>query len=224
MASAGGLGMAESSIEKRHYQRGDEVFAQGDLGDAAYIVETGRVTVFQQVGGEGGRPLHTVELGDIGPGEMVGEMAVLDYGRRMATAVAAEDSVLTRIPRVLFDRKLGTTDRFVRGILTFFIRSIRNNHRIFLRKPRSLGDHHRLLLLFAEDVAGFARRLDAAEERAALQGWLARFDELVGQLDQLAKDIPDDRHDLILDHQVHGTAPQKPVDTGTASRGAVRWD
>ncbi len=200
--------MADSKIEKRHYQRGDEIFSQGDLGDAAYIVETGRVTVFQQVGGEDGRPLHTVELGDIKPGEMVGEMAVLDYGRRMATAVAAEDSVLTRIPRLLFDRKLGTSDRFIRGILTFFVRSIRNNHRIFLRKPRSLRDHHSLMLLFAEDVAGFARRLEAVDERAALQGWLVRFD------------------DLILDHEVHGTAPQKPVDTGMPGRsmGAATWE
>ncbi len=219
--------MAESRIEKRHYQRGDEIFSQGDLGDAAYIVESGRVTVFQQVGGEDGRVVHTVELGDIGPGEMVGEMAVLDYGRRMATAMAAEDSVLTRIPRLLFDRKLGTSDRFIRGILTFFVRSIRNNHRIFLRKPRSLHDHHRLLLLFAEDVAGFARRLHEAEDRAALQGWLARFDELVGQLDRLSDTIPDDRHDLILDHGVHGSVPQKPVETGMGgrgARGAVNWD
>ena len=218
--------MADSKIEKRRYQRGDEIFSQGDLGDAAYIVESGRVTVFQQVGGEDGRPLHTVELGDIKPGEMVGEMAVLDYGRRMATAVAAEDSVLTRIPRLLFDRKLGTSDRFIRGILTFFVRSIRNNHRIFLRKPRSLRDHHRLMLLFAEDVAGFARRLEMAEERAALQGWLVRFDDLVAQLDRLADSIPDDRHDLILDHEVHGTAPQKPVDTDLPGRGmgAVNWE
>lgn len=218
--------MAESGIEKRQYRRGDEIFAQGDLGDAAYIVESGRVTVFQQVGGEGGRPLHTVELGDIGPGEMVGEMAVLDYGRRMATAVAAENSVLTRIPRLLFDRKLESCDRFIRGILTFFLRSIRNNHRIFLRKPRSLRDHHQLLLLFAEDVAGFAARLEAPEERAAVQGWLARFDEMTGQLDELAEHIPDDRHDLILDHEIHGAAPQKPVETGLPGRttGTVTWE
>ena len=60
---------------------GTVVFAQGDIGDRYYVIESGDVDV---VGG--GRVVAT-----LGPGEGFGEIALLRRTRRTATVVATSD-------------------------------------------------------------------------------------------------------------------------------------
>ena len=69
---------------RRLYQKDETVFAEGDAGGSLFIIETGRVQVFKT--SEGG---HHVLLGQLGPGDIVGEMAMLDGSPRSASVVAA---------------------------------------------------------------------------------------------------------------------------------------
>ena len=71
---------------------GELLFAHGDPGDAAYFVISGRLRAIR-IEPSGKRIL----LGDIKPGETVGEVAVLSDATRSATVVAARDSVLLRV-------------------------------------------------------------------------------------------------------------------------------
>jgi predicted acylesterase/phospholipase RssA/CRP-like cAMP-binding protein len=73
---------------------GTALFRQGDPSDAMYVVERGALEV--RVTGDDGRD---AVVGRIEAGEPVGEMQILSGGRRTATVVAAEDTVLTRLPR-----------------------------------------------------------------------------------------------------------------------------
>lgn len=78
----------------RSYARGDTIFARGEPGSLIYIIETGRVEV--SVTSRRGR--RTI-LNQMGPGEVLGELAMIDGGTRSADAVAATDTtgrVLTR--------------------------------------------------------------------------------------------------------------------------------
>jgi len=67
----------------------EKLFAEGDLGDAIYVVVRGRVTVER-----GGK-----KLASLGVGELVGEMAAIDWLPRSAAVMASEPSVLIRLDR-----------------------------------------------------------------------------------------------------------------------------
>lgn len=68
------------------FVNGDTICKQGDYADKMYIISEGQVEVIVQ-GGEG-RYESVIFLG---VGQVVGEMTLVDEGRRSATVVAAED-------------------------------------------------------------------------------------------------------------------------------------
>jgi CRP-like cAMP-binding protein len=78
----------------RQFARGEMVFCQGEPGSLIYIIETGRIEI--SVTAQSGR--KTI-LNQMGPGDVIGELAMLDGGPRSADAVAATAStgqILTR--------------------------------------------------------------------------------------------------------------------------------
>jgi CRP/FNR family transcriptional regulator, cyclic AMP receptor protein len=76
-------------MEVLQVSKGETVFSHGDVGDSLMIVRLGRVQVFvENTEGE------KIILGEIEPGELMGEISLFDPGARSATAVAVEDSEL----------------------------------------------------------------------------------------------------------------------------------
>lgn len=74
--------------------RGSEIFRQGDAGDGVYVVKGGRVEISTNVT-QNTRSVLSV----LGPGEIFGEMGVLETKPRSASAIAAQDSVIYFLPR-----------------------------------------------------------------------------------------------------------------------------
>ncbi len=183
----------DSRLEIRAFDKGAVIFSQGEPGDAAYIIDSGAVTIFQSTGA------RRIELATLKPGEIFGEMAVIDGGARMGTAVAERPTVVSRIPQALFETRLEATDRFIRGLLTLFLRNIRNGHRSFLRRPRSFRDNVKVLQGVAVNVARFGGRVGDPVQAEALKGALARLVAVTAELDTLAATLPDQRHHIILD-------------------------
>ncbi len=70
----------------------EEIVTEGDVGDAMYIVKSGRVRVERK--SENGEPITLEELG---VGSYFGEMSVFDAELRSATVVATETSVVLRL-------------------------------------------------------------------------------------------------------------------------------
>jgi uncharacterized membrane protein len=73
------------------------LFRAGDVGDAMYLIERGKVRISVQA--TDGRELTLTELGR---GEFFGEMALLDGQRRSANAVVAEEARLAVLSREHF--------------------------------------------------------------------------------------------------------------------------
>jgi NTE family protein len=71
---------------------GDRLFRQGGAGDSMYIVVSGRLVVLREDGSTG----HRV-VGEVWPGESVGEMGLLARQPRSATVEALRDSVVIRL-------------------------------------------------------------------------------------------------------------------------------
>jgi EAL domain-containing protein (putative c-di-GMP-specific phosphodiesterase class I) len=100
--------MAGHRVEAR---AGSVIFAENDPPTTAFLVESGEVEVTTLQRGE-----PTV-LGRVGPGMLLGEMAVIDNSPRTATARALTDSVLTPIDRRQFAERLSAADPIVRALL-----------------------------------------------------------------------------------------------------------
>jgi CRP-like cAMP-binding protein len=73
------------------YPDGSRVIAQGDQGRDLFIVYTGAVEVIRSLGSA------TAGLARLGPGEILGEIALLRDGVRSATAVADGEAQIFRL-------------------------------------------------------------------------------------------------------------------------------
>ena len=69
-------------LRREHYEAGQEIVRQGELGQRLYLVWEGEVEIVRE-DGEG-----THVLARLGPGQHFGEVAVFESGRRTATARA----------------------------------------------------------------------------------------------------------------------------------------
>jgi CRP-like cAMP-binding protein len=78
-------------------RRGETLFRQGMAADALYIVASGQLEIAARIPGD---TMAAVSL--IGPGEVVGEFALLDDGPRSANVVALADGDMLRIPKGRF--------------------------------------------------------------------------------------------------------------------------
>lgn len=78
---------------ERHLHSGEVLFRQGEQGNHFYYVRRGRLRVLR-ANDNGARDI----VGEVGRGEVVGEMAVLGDATRSATVVATRDCDLTEIP------------------------------------------------------------------------------------------------------------------------------
>ena len=106
-----------------HVPGGDTVMREGEQADALYVVASGRLQAF--VGGDGGESL----VGEIGRGEVIGEMGVLADEPRSATVRALRDSNLIHIPADQFIRFLRAEPDELFAISQLLIQRLRRSIR-----------------------------------------------------------------------------------------------
>ena len=63
---------------ERGFAAGETLMAEGDFGHSLFLIESGTAEALHE----------GTTIGDLGPGDVVGEVAVLASGRRIATVVA----------------------------------------------------------------------------------------------------------------------------------------
>ena len=85
--------------ETRHLQSGAVLFYAGELADGGYVIQEGSLLMEPGTLSEG-------EEITIGPGTLVGELALLTNTVCQATAIAKEPTVVVRISRNLFRKML----------------------------------------------------------------------------------------------------------------------
>src|SRR5215475_9889607 len=86
--------------ESRFVQDGDVLFREGEPADAGYVVQEGAFAL------QSGRRRPTSQPVMVGPGALLGELALLTEMPSAATATATEPSAVVRIPRNLFLKML----------------------------------------------------------------------------------------------------------------------
>jgi CRP/FNR family transcriptional regulator, cyclic AMP receptor protein len=68
------------------YPKGAFIFKKDDFTRDLYVIKSGKVRAFNQVG------MRTITLTELGPGAVFGEVSALDGGPRSATVQALEDT------------------------------------------------------------------------------------------------------------------------------------
>jgi CRP-like cAMP-binding protein len=112
-------GRIPNVLERLVVPTGDKVFADGEPGECAYVVQDGLIEIVK------GFPGEEVVLGTIEKGGIFGEMALIDDQPRMASARAVMPSTLIVITRPAFQKKISKCDPFVKGLLGIFVKNIR---------------------------------------------------------------------------------------------------
>jgi len=89
-------------FEQQKYPAGSYIFKEGHAGDCFMLVETGTVEIIKH-GSSADMDIH---LADRGPGEILGEMALIEDSPRFADALARDDVSVLALSKDQFRRLL----------------------------------------------------------------------------------------------------------------------
>jgi len=106
-------------IKRRRFEEGETILTEGDIGETAYVIVTGSVEVIQGTGDE------LLELGTLGPGDIFGEMSMIDDKPRSATVIARARTTVHEIHQDDFFEKLQTDPEAVLRLLTGLFERLR---------------------------------------------------------------------------------------------------
>jgi predicted acylesterase/phospholipase RssA/CRP-like cAMP-binding protein len=171
---------------------GDRLFSEGDPGDSVYIVVAGRLRALAEDAG------RRRVLGEIRPGESVGEMGLLAGHPRTATVEALRDSLVVRISDKAFQEVVATHPQFITTLSRLVIR--RMTETIRGHKPRPKVKSVAVLPIGSDArYQGFATRLQRALEisRSVLRIDRPYVDALLSA-NGISSSSTDDARNLVL--------------------------
>ncbi|MGD1027066.1 patatin-like phospholipase family protein [Candidatus Binatus soli] len=146
---------------------GSVLFVEGELGDALYIVLSGRLSVLAtDAHGD------VMTVAQITPGETVGEMALLSGDPRAATVAALRDAELVGLKRDAFERLVDRHPRILSFVTRLLVKRLRetSHGRRSLPLARTLA----LVPLGPGPLAGdFTRQLAAAFKGLGVRAFVA---------------------------------------------------
>ena len=108
-----------------------KIYREDDEADSAYIVVKGRVSLYREQDGE------RVEITSVGPGAMLGELALIADTRRLTSAEAATDAEVLRLNRSMFRRILEEYPDTAQALHT----RITEDLQALIRRIEKLGPH-----------------------------------------------------------------------------------
>jgi EAL domain-containing protein (putative c-di-GMP-specific phosphodiesterase class I) len=110
-------------IKRTHrkvFPPGAEICREGEPGDRAYLIERGLVEISVLRGG------RKEVIATLGPGEMFGEMTLIDEKVRSATVIAVEESDAVVITRDQIRRRMAKADPLLNTVLRVVLERFRS--------------------------------------------------------------------------------------------------
>ena len=106
-----------AGLPRKHVTPGETLFLEDDAGDCMYIVLSGTINIVTF-----GR-----ELEDVGPGGVIGEIALIDDGLRSASAIAAEQSEVLVVDRDAFRELVRDKPQFALDVMRIMAGRVRQS-------------------------------------------------------------------------------------------------
>jgi CRP-like cAMP-binding protein len=121
--------------EIKAFDTGQVICAEGEKADGAYFILEGKVRAIASDEG-----IKDIVLGELGEGEMFGEMALVDEKPRSATVVAGSPAKMAFLGKKEFDKLMETRSDLAIRLMGFICLSI---FRRILRLDKLYSDMHR---------------------------------------------------------------------------------
>ncbi len=118
----------------RVLKKGEMLIKEGEEGNECYIIESGKIEIFK---GEGE---NKIVLNMLGPGDILGEMALITHDERSASAQVIEDAEVLVLNEDLFQRNLTRLPPWMTSAIMTLARRLANADRQlteFRRQPDS---------------------------------------------------------------------------------------
>ncbi len=117
--------MASKLFKKviRAYAAGEIIFTEGSEVDGIYSVQSGKVSVFKTKATHQG-PVD-IELVQLGPGSMFGEMGMLDQTKRDASVKAVDFTEVLIITKDMFENQLAQLPAWIVNFIKILIGRLR---------------------------------------------------------------------------------------------------
>lgn len=119
-------------MREKSFARGETIFREGEEGNEAFRILEGRIEIAIHVAGQGDVP-----LGHLLPGDIFGEMALLDDKPRSATARALEPTRLHLMNVEEFNDLFLSDPSALAPFLSSFFERLRNTNELLRRELQS---------------------------------------------------------------------------------------
>jgi signal transduction histidine kinase len=172
---------------------GEELFAEGEPGDKAYIIREGELEILTSSGG------REVLIAVRHVGELIGEMALLEDAPRSATVRAHVDSLLYSIDKEHFDSLIGQSPSALKSMLRSILARLRE-------QQNALYESERMAILgtqTAETVHDLNNPTSAIRRAADQMGVELQAQEQ-SQKDLATLGLDDDQMQVVRQEQVKG--------------------
>lgn len=135
-------------LMERHFGQGDIIFREGDPGEVLYVVQSGRVRIFVS-----GSNTETSVILFGRPGDIFGELAIVDGLPRSASATAVEETIVYTLARDAFRAHMRHAPQLALNFMKLLSVRVRyNTHKVNSLASMSVaGRLARLLLTLAQD-------------------------------------------------------------------------
>jgi signal transduction histidine kinase len=180
---------------------GELLFEEGSPGERAYVIQTGEFKVYKTSND------REVLLARRGPGEVIGEIALIENRQRMASVRAEKDSVLIAITKQQLQDLMDSSPHAAQSIFNTVLSR--------LRSTQSKLEQSEKLARLGTLTAGIAHELN--NPSAAVQRSSGRLLEELGRHDRLAAElrtleIDQGQQELLdkLGQRAHARADQPP--------------
>ncbi|NUQ85390.1 MAG: cyclic nucleotide-binding domain-containing protein [Anaerolineales bacterium] len=175
--SDGELRQLVDNAEHVSLRAGEALIRQGEPGDTAFVVVSGRFEVTKQ----SGQSLIKIDVRNAG--DVLGEMALLSQSPRSATVTAVTDCEVLRISKEVFDNLLSTSPSAAMAVLRWVMARLSQNDALLHQQER--------MAALGTLSAGLAHELNnpaAAAQRSAseLNKTLLKLQILTHQIESMA--------------------------------------
>lgn len=135
-------------LDRRFVPAGELVIEQGNIGNRAFLIESGRVEVFMK--DDKGR---TVKIAEAGPGGIVGEMALITGAQRSASIRTLEDSVLITISSKDIEETVGQPGGLFQHVMKLMAERLRDTNAKLLAQHKELSDIEETAQMTIKNIA-----------------------------------------------------------------------
>ena len=104
----------------RVLKKGEILFREGDTSDAMYVIKSGKIAITKAKGSS------EINLAELGPGDMLGEMAFFDNKPRSAGARAISDAQIIELPFKALNAQFKTFPEWLKAIMRTVNTHLRN--------------------------------------------------------------------------------------------------